>query len=549
MRARALLGWTVATLGCVGSAPPPRPAHPVASEVGARVEILPSGGAWFAGSEPDGALDVVAGGLRVRALDDDLRLADDRFARPIVRAVRVARGWVFVADDGACAASATFLGPLRRVGNLPGFRRTPRDRWGDGQSGRVGLVDREGSGWTSDGGDFARVGSLPDVALRNLLFLDEAQGLAVTDAGALLRTLDGGASWRSVQAQGYGTYSVTIRDGRFTYRRDLPMYFLYGADGFAEVADDGPAIAPPPWDERLFAWRLVAREPRWVDLLDGEVVGDRIRVREYVPGAEVDVRTGRQGPLPSGREADPEHRVEVAYVESGGDPDAPARGPQRPDPRAIMDTVAGGSHRLTLSRDVGAVHGVAGECALVSLVPEGLGCVPLGTGRTEDLPVSVLVESGRVVEAGVNPDGVVTALLGSGDGEGRPRSYAVGATGGPLVARDLPPGLDHVAFADARRGLAWSGSPLRVARTLDGGATWRDVPLPVDGRQVASPVTRDDEDEEYDEYEVGRPRASDDPWRAVPERCTRDRCLVGRALVVWGWGAFGAVARPALAVR
>lgn len=541
MQAHARFGWAMIILGCQASAAPPRPVSPVGLVAErAAVEILPRGEPWVAGAERDGRLDLVVGGLRVQALDDDLRLADDRFARPIVRAVRATRGWVFVAEDGACGASATFLGPLRRVGNLPGFRRTSYDSRGDGQQGRIGLVDREGRGWTSDGGDLTRVASLPEVELRNLLFADERQGLAIVDGGAFLVTDDGGTSWRPVPGEERDVEYVGVGGGRFV-SAGRRLDALYGAGGLTEAADRERTDLLPRWDEARFVWRLVAREPRWVDLLGGEVVGGRLRVQGSVSSAEVDVRSGRQGPLPSDGEPDPHHRVSVAYVVFEGHHNPRAILPSIPDPLAITDHGPSGYRRLTLSREIAAVHGSAGECALVSLAPEGLGWVPLDTDHTENLPVAVLLASGRVVEAGVNPAGVVTAVLRGNDDDDPHRSYAVGPIGGLIVTRDLPPGLTHAAFADVRRGLAWSSPPLRLSRTLDGGATWHDVPLPVDGEYSAAPAVTDAD---------GAPRAeAEDPWRGRAERCTQDRCLVGQALAVWGWGPIGAAPRPALAVR
>lgn len=144
-----------------------------------------------------------------------------------------------------------------------------------------------------------------------------------------------------------------------------------------------------------------------------------------------------------------------------------------------------------------------------------------------------------MLEAGVNASGFVTALVRSADDE--PLRFAIGPIGGALVTARLPEGAAHVAFADARRGLAWSDPPLRIQRTLDGGFSWHDLPLPIEGDMVAI-APRD-----YYDLATTTPRES---WAARPERCTAARCLVGNTVVVQGWGPVSPQAgRRILAVR
>ncbi len=152
----------------------------------------------------------------------------------------------------------------------------------------------------------------------------------------------------------------------------------------------------------------------------------------------------------------------------------------------------------------------------------------------------------EIVDASRTPWGLLTARLAVGDAA--PSVFVVRSSG-TTVSGDIPAGTEHVAFADARRGLAWSSPPYRLVRTLDGGAHWEEVPLAIDGDVAAAlPAPRDDRPSFDGESNRRRP-SRDDPWHAIPGTCTAARCMVGSRLFVRGWGPLDPSPRRALAAR
>ncbi len=496
--------------------------------------ILPRGDIRPVAREADGWIDVIWGGVRAQVLDDVVRVAEGRFAQPLQGAWRVAHGWVFLTADGVVAESETFLGPLRRVGDLP----LARVDTGWEQSRRVAIVARNGSVWSADGRGLARVRGLGAAAAREAYFFDERRGAVRLDGDLVVITRDGGARWEVLAPERRGPqhrsdmYRAALSLGVETESRD------------GRRTRHGPErVALQERQREVIALRLVQQEPAWSDALQSVLFGAHgLAVSGPAGRVVVDLRTGREV------EALPHVLHDERLVEIVDPRTQIFVDPHRPVELAeLTDTLRVNSWEVTLSRPVRALLATWGRQGVVSLSPQGLGVVrlesPPPNAPAEHTPAEVrtLFEEGDFVEAGVNPDGYLTALRRA---ETPPSThYVVGRLDGPLALRALPPGAEHVAFADASRGLVWSASPLRIRRTRDGGATWEELPLGIDGDFV------DHRPAAPDSQRYHPPEEAPLPLGAHPERCTRDRCVVGAIAVVRGWDAVSAPARPDLATR
>ncbi|MEZ4410140.1 MAG: hypothetical protein R3A52_27235 [Polyangiales bacterium] len=533
MRWSVAIACAVMWTGC-RSAPAPvaAPRATPEREPPTRVELLPYGPISTVGVEPDGWADLTFGGARVQTLDDAARFADDAFAQRIVLAVPVARGWVFCAEDGACAASETFLGPLRRVGDFPGMHVDggPLTAVRADARGRASVIDRDGVAWTSDGGPFVRVATLPPVAVLALLFADERQGVATLDGGAFMVTTDGGARWARFTPPRRAQPAIldaaldvglTVTDGRLDDGNNS-LRALY----LERVLSPRPGTAfdierarglDGSYTSDLYA--LVARRPAWVDLLDGEPLGAHgLAVRRHADYVEVDLRDGRaRGWVTRERNERAFNDLARFGVPLAPPDDQPGRAseslPPPPDDAPQMRALFN--------------HGSARGRTLLSLVPAGLGTCPPSDGGPDPPPITPLVHEGPVEEVRLNHEGTFTGVLRD---DFVRRRFVVGRVDGDVVVRPLPPETAHVAFADPRRGLAWGDRWTRLLRTLDGGDSWHPLPVPATGAARASAAS-------------ARPRS---PWVPRPGRCTADRCLVGDDLIVTGWAREVVPPRPAL---
>lgn len=257
-----------------------------AGDVPTRVLWLPRGGGLdFYAREPDGFADVLFGSLRVQVRDDEVRVATDQFVLPVSYAAPVARGWVFVGEDGICAASRSFLGPLTRVGDFPDFHREFGYRGSDNrQRGRVALVDRDHAAWMSDGGPFVPVTALAPQRVEQIYFVSERFGGAITDGGLVYCTRDGGARWSLLANEGRGATHMNLRPEGIEvnagdWLRLTPDCRLVDRDGEGD-APPGPQEAgylpDEPESERWLRedgaslpWLLASADSAWIDLLNG----------------------------------------------------------------------------------------------------------------------------------------------------------------------------------------------------------------------------------------------------------------------------------------
>ncbi len=302
-RVSSLPPWTAlavagALAGCRHGTRPTTPTVAAVALAPTRLLWVPVGASQSLHREEDGTTDLVAGTMRVRVRDDEFQSAREQLAAPISFGARVAHGWVYVATDGACLASADFLGPLRRVGDFPDFYQHYRsDGAQSPQRGRVALVDRERVAWMSDGGPFGRITGLGPDRVEQVYFVDERHGAAITDGGVVRCTADGGEHWRVMPTGGVGaSHMLTL--GPLIQVLAGPWYTLLpGCEVFARASEESrrpdlPAGEVERYDrlyreavareeehnndrgDRGLRLLLAARDPAWLDLLGGLVRPD-----------------------------------------------------------------------------------------------------------------------------------------------------------------------------------------------------------------------------------------------------------------------------------
>ncbi len=200
-----LLGLAVLPIGvvvylvCALRAPPgPRPVAlrmPYPRVACDRVEVL--------AERADGSRDVLCGTVReTLPAEGTATVAAERFVGQVVSATPVARGWVFVTEDGTVTRSDTFTGPLRLLGRVPCVAVR-------GQSvGRAVLLDGHGEVWTTDGGPLMNW-TLPR-RVRSIAFDSETHGAVVLDRGELFVTNNAGDEWVRFDLQGAVAARVTV---------------------------------------------------------------------------------------------------------------------------------------------------------------------------------------------------------------------------------------------------------------------------------------------------------------------------------------------------
>lgn len=229
-----ILVVTVTLLACVGAARTPGPVRPspaLVSEPPAvisivyaehRVEPIPGPGAW---AQTRFTVD----GLRAEITAAGVAFSPERTG-PLRVVVELERAWVFVADDGLVASSDAFLGPLRRLGEVPRpFSVTPSTR------GRIAACAGDDV-WVTDGHTVERTAPLPGPPFQ-AAFADARRGAAALDDGRLAATRDGGASWSLV---GLGSdVALGVAFERGALRAETTR-------GEVEVFPDDPPLADPP---------------------------------------------------------------------------------------------------------------------------------------------------------------------------------------------------------------------------------------------------------------------------------------------------------------
>jgi hypothetical protein len=241
-------------------------------------------GRWteFVANEPDGHAAVVVGGLRAYVKDDLVTWADDGFASAIHTAVRTESGWVFVAADGAAASSATFLGPLRRMQDVPPPRRSgpgprcdaTRRGWShlERQSrGRAAFADADGTAWSSDGREEFRAHPLPRGQRAHDLRFVSARVAMVQTTDGILVSEDAGDSWRPRRPEDPNPWGP----------------------------DPGPYVSPDRGlpSAAVACWSLLARDPARVDVLAPRVhPSGALLLLGFGLLSSVDASTGAVGP-------------------------------------------------------------------------------------------------------------------------------------------------------------------------------------------------------------------------------------------------------------
>ncbi|MCC7535917.1 MAG: hypothetical protein IT379_06880, partial [Deltaproteobacteria bacterium] len=229
-------GASEGTTRSVETAPASRRAAPRgASEV---AFVPPVGSAWVAGLGVDGDSLVVLGGLRARVGVDDAVFGLQPFATEIAVAAETDHGWVFVAEDGTVARSASFTGRLERLGTLegpvPSVRGVPASR------GRLAVVDARGDLFSSDGRTGpARVEALPEPGIvLQAVFLDRSRGAALLEGGLLALTADGGERWRVMRGGPEAVMGLGIEGDEILVHRTDGSVRAVARDGVERVRSE-----------------------------------------------------------------------------------------------------------------------------------------------------------------------------------------------------------------------------------------------------------------------------------------------------------------------
>ncbi|MDO9022743.1 MAG: hypothetical protein Q8S73_28465 [Deltaproteobacteria bacterium] len=415
---------------------------------------------------PDGTLRLLCGGVRAEVSPSGVTLGDVSFRADLLAAMHVARGWVFVAADGATARSDTYTGPLQPLPALD----FPGSAGASGEdAGVASALGIDGAVLLTDGaGPFAATPAQPPAFAVGAAFVDARRGVALLETGEFFATDDGGARWafegRSERAWPARVAPIALleseaealrarlraallaRNGGFFAlgpRLRLPdgAVIVEGADGLAEVSLRGerrPRTAPT-------SLALLARERHGGDLAGYEVYGADLSI-----AASVD------------READDDATaLRVGRV---------GRGERLVDTSRPVTELAG----LDATRAWGWADepGTARRSAVQ---------IDLVTGRVDPLLPAGFAGPCRAGVCEFVADGTLFAVDGG-------RLFRGGH--GEAAETPLPDGATRMAFADAARGMAFGPRRDRVWLTRDGARSWQAVDLggPID---QWSPVDRD----------------------------------------------------------
>jgi len=456
----------------------------------------------------------VGAGLRAEVASAAVDLADDRLGAPLVAAVEVASGWVFATADGTVSAAPRFTGRLRAIGTVPSLLRA-----GAWSRGRLCLTARDGL-WCTDGDALARVTSL-DAPVFEAAFADASAGAAVLDDGRYAVTTDGGATWRVASVEGATALTprytgtslqvVTTRGPISTTGAALPTQRAdVEVDATASLALVAQALRDRvPTHLRLPAVGLA--DGGWAALDGAEVVRadargrerGRLRVAERdVPGRlarwgdAVVLRADRLYRSDDGRRFEPvgpeggEGWPGDAFALSDDGARAALPGPCAtatiPDVADRIDTVCARDARgrwravpliAASLPERGVRRAMHGATLLLGAADrrEGRGfryvTVDTDSGAVRDVAPP---EGARFTAAlEWTSTGMLRGVVESGDA----RLLATGSPEGPWATSPLPAGALGVAFADARRGVAFGARLGALWRTLNGGEFWARVPV------------------------------------------------------------------------
>ncbi len=577
----------VLPLACAPAAPLPATPPPVAPPPAPTEVVLASPVSpdisWVAARDEDGTLDVLAGPWRATIEGEAVKVAEDAPWSPIRRATRVAGGWLFLGRDGLLTRSDTFAGPLRRAGEIPAGLASVA-----ASQGRLAVIDDRDRLWTSDGGAPALAALPGDAlaaafadARHGAVVLDGGALLRTTDGGsrwervalrgdaAIDVWIQGGrlvvglgagpralgedgtlgpapdaaapppgldaAGRRSLAGAlarrlGLGAADVVLPGGRgFRLDYEHSMATMLGSPD-AELVTTGPAgetrrrlpeVAPDtlfalhPWGPALAALGSAAV---------GGPIANTVRVFRSDDGGPFErlltgpvLRTGfvfsDDGQHVAWPGACEKPRFDTRFSFTIGAASAVCVVNGTHDPGRTVTPEGGAAKLLSMHGDT-----------LLFATPEGhLGALHGDTGDRVALPAATTPERGRQVkDARYGADDTLVVVYQRGEEyEAEVGLRSLGGRPRPLA---LPAGARAVAFADQTRGVAAGASAAALWRTLDGGATWSPVPVPIDGSPGSVSLEG-------------------------TARCDASGCALGEALHLRGWGPWAEPARKLLAAQ
>lgn len=523
-------------------------------------------------------------GRRAERSDGTWRFSEQVILGEVILSAEVGRRWLFATRGGSVFASDTFLGPLRRIGEVPA-----RDgRWSPWSRDRVAFAAGRQL-WTSDGVTVSGpIDLLAEVEVA--VFRDASVGVAALADGRAMLTRDCGARWEPLEV-GHDAVIDTAFDGRaLTIDTVGEHLVLDDALQATRRSVNATAVWEAPWDpaverELARAWNHAfgrgSCQPA-VRLGDGTCVGSPLRWRShdrdgwspYDPRLQPTVFRPEEDegrllptrfptqPMPWGPVVAlvgeglfrtdgatvvpvPPPRVEGTLPMQDRDfvasddgvhaamrwPCAATSGEELRDGYCALLDVHGGWRDLAASDEFRwELVGMHAELLLLRHRGDDrvqARVVSVETGQEQEIAFAPSLGDVMDFELGWLPDG---SLVGIGWRNASPLLLR-GRPGAPLSGRPLPDGAQGVTFADARRGYAWGAVLDALWRTEDGGEHWSRLPVPAAGGQALQTS------------------------QLAGTTCKTERCVAG-PWAIEGWGpvasevpyVFGDRARPLAAV-
>lgn len=551
-----MLWCALALLGCAGAAPQPvvePPVEPAVEPAGepaaprSQVWLLPRFDQMFS-IAGDGRTRLVVGSTRVELEGARVAWPDDRFATPIAAAAPVEGGWVFVATDGMAVRSKSFLGPLERLGEVP-FDVAALGP----QYGRLAVIDLRGRVWSTIGAEPIARMLTPEGRVIDIAFADARRGALILDGGALYSTDDGGASWQPIASSGAAALSVW--PGAIQVSELAGPRMLFGIQPAAPTIERQTLIDAyhARFDRALrltHARRTGAREYY-------DVQGPTARRLEWDTGAELERRDvfpddgcdvlpwgsalaarcpgGALFRAATGLDFEPIERdgttASLRFSDDGvhaarkdhckTDPTAP-----KPNTRYLCARVASGKWRSIEIADgewwIGPMHG--GRALLYQFgAGSDLLLLDLDTGTTTTVPLPDTGGKAAYQASDWADDGTLAVLVDWVNGDRHALTeLLIMAPDGSTTMHRVAEWAKHVGLADARRVVIAGSEVDQLARSLDGGATFAPIPLPIDGAPARIQLGLDD---------YAR--------RSGPAvQCSADGCAIGDRVAIERWDDF-----------
>lgn len=399
----------------------------------------------------DGSLRGLCGGLRVELTPASTTLGDVAFHARIVRAMHLARAWVFVAADGAVARSDSFLGELAPLPSLD----LP-DTVVEGGAGVASAIRADGAVLRTDGSTpFDATPSQPPARAARARFTGPQHGRAELESGEAFFTVDGGAHWQ------YAGEPF-----------EAPAPYALGAALLEPEAE--PARA------RLRA-ALLARNDGYFALRPRTALPDGSTLVETDVGLEEVTASGerrrREGPVTLSMLVRERHGVDLPgyHAYSADLTTAASLEPDDGGPASSLriGRVDRGVSVVRASRRVEELVGLDRARAWAWAVdPETSRRRPvqidLATGQVGDLLPPTFEGPCRPGVCEFVADGTLLAV---------DRGRLLRADGLGVDAVGLPEGATRIAFADASRGMTYGARGDRVWLTRDGARSWQVVEL------------------------------------------------------------------------